>query len=53
MLGFDSGDYVLIGGDDLDTYFSGFLPLDELGFMFWCPVEIHELGNLGYGCHFL
>ena len=53
MLDFASDDSVLIGGDDLDIDFSGFLPLEELGFMFWRPVEIHELGNRGYDCHCL
>ena len=53
MLEGDSGDFFLTVEGDLNTDFSGFLPLDELGFMFWCPVEIHKLGNLVYDCHCL
>ena len=53
MFDFDSGDSGLIGEDDVLIDFPGFLPLDELGFMVWYPVEIHELGNRGYDCHCL
>ena len=53
MFDFDSGDSGLTGEDAVAFDFQGFLHLDELDIMLWRPVEIHELGNLGYDCHCL